>query len=422
MFSFSTENWTRPAGGGRRPDGDVRRADRPRDARARRGGRADAVHRPARGGRRGACSSAWSGPRRGPPRNERITLFVAFNYGGRAEIVDAARSFEGGGEEEFRDHLYAPEMHDPDLLIRTSGEQRISNFLLWQCAYSELVFRDELWPDFDRERVRGGAGRVRDPRAGGSGAADGGFAPVRLRASTSTSRAATPAEPPPTPPPLAAAAPDGERKPPATRTRSETLARIAWALPWIAIAVTIAIVGGELFAAAMIGFACVGLAEFFRMTRDARPFLIVAFVGRRRAGRRRLLRRPVLQMMIALAASVLLIFAAAVAAPGARRDHGLDRDHRVRDRLDRDPVRPRGPAARAARPRRGAARRRARRDLRLRHRRLRRRAGCSAATGWRRRCRRTRRSRGSPSASSAARSASGSRASTRTGCRASTRC
>ena len=82
--------------------------------------------------------------------NARITLFVAFNYGGRAEIVDAARSFEGSSEEEFRDHLYAPEMHDPDLLIRTSGEQRISNFLLWQAAYAELVVREELWPDFDR--------------------------------------------------------------------------------------------------------------------------------------------------------------------------------------------------------------------------------------------------------------------------------
>ena len=82
--------------------------------------------------------------------NDRITLFVAFNYGGRAEIVDAARSFQGNSEEEFRRHLYAPEMHDPDLLIRTSGEQRVSNYLLWQCAYSELVFRDELWPDFDR--------------------------------------------------------------------------------------------------------------------------------------------------------------------------------------------------------------------------------------------------------------------------------
>jgi undecaprenyl diphosphate synthase len=87
--------------------------------------------------------------------NRRITLFIAFNYGGRAEIVDAARSFEGGSEEDFRRGLYAPEMHDPDLLIRTSGEQRISNYLLWQCAYSELVFRDELWPDFTREALEG---------------------------------------------------------------------------------------------------------------------------------------------------------------------------------------------------------------------------------------------------------------------------
>jgi undecaprenyl diphosphate synthase len=83
--------------------------------------------------------------------NERITLFVAFNYGGRAEIIDAARSFSGGGEDEFRAHLYAPEMHDPDLIIRTSGEQRLSNYLLWQSAYSELHFTEVLWPDFGRE-------------------------------------------------------------------------------------------------------------------------------------------------------------------------------------------------------------------------------------------------------------------------------
>jgi undecaprenyl diphosphate synthase len=83
--------------------------------------------------------------------NTRITLFVAFNYGGRAEIVDAARAFNGGGEDEFRRHLYAPEMHDPDLIIRTSGERRLSNYLLWQGAYSELVFREELWPDFSRQ-------------------------------------------------------------------------------------------------------------------------------------------------------------------------------------------------------------------------------------------------------------------------------
>jgi undecaprenyl diphosphate synthase len=82
--------------------------------------------------------------------NERITLFVAFNYGGRAEIIDAARRFEGTTDEEFAALLYAPDMHDPDLLIRTSGEQRLSNYLLWQCAYSELHFTDVLWPDFAR--------------------------------------------------------------------------------------------------------------------------------------------------------------------------------------------------------------------------------------------------------------------------------
>jgi undecaprenyl diphosphate synthase len=86
--------------------------------------------------------------------NDRITLYVAFNYGGRAEILDAAARYSGGGEEAFRQLLYAPEMHDPDLIIRTSGEQRTSNYLLWQGAYSELVFADELWPDFSREAFR----------------------------------------------------------------------------------------------------------------------------------------------------------------------------------------------------------------------------------------------------------------------------
>jgi undecaprenyl diphosphate synthase len=83
-------------------------------------------------------------------KNTRLTLFVAFNYGGRTEILDAAEKYTGGGEEAFRALLYAPEMHDPDLLIRTSGEQRISNYLLWQAAYSELHFTDVLWPDFSR--------------------------------------------------------------------------------------------------------------------------------------------------------------------------------------------------------------------------------------------------------------------------------
>jgi undecaprenyl diphosphate synthase len=87
--------------------------------------------------------------------NERITLYVAFNYGGRAEIVDAARSFTGTTEDEFRAHLYAPDMHDPDLIIRTSGEQRLSNYLMWQSAYSELLFTDVLWPDFSRADLEG---------------------------------------------------------------------------------------------------------------------------------------------------------------------------------------------------------------------------------------------------------------------------
>jgi undecaprenyl diphosphate synthase len=83
--------------------------------------------------------------------NDRITLYVPFNYGGRAEIVRAARAFDGTTEEEFRNGLYAPEMHDPELLIRTGGDHRLSNYLMWQAVGSELVFTDELWPDFSRK-------------------------------------------------------------------------------------------------------------------------------------------------------------------------------------------------------------------------------------------------------------------------------
>lgn len=92
--------------------------------------------------------------------NSRMTLFVAFNYGGRAEIVDAAGRFQGGTEEDFARCLYAPEMSDPDILIRTSGELRTSNFLLWQCAYSELVFSDTLWPDFSEADLQGAIDEV----------------------------------------------------------------------------------------------------------------------------------------------------------------------------------------------------------------------------------------------------------------------
>lgn len=93
--------------------------------------------------------------------NDRLSLWIAFDYGSRAEIVDAARRLledglrpEDMSEEAVAERLYAPELPDPDLVIRTSGEQRISNFLLWQSAYSELVFDETLWPDFGEERLR----------------------------------------------------------------------------------------------------------------------------------------------------------------------------------------------------------------------------------------------------------------------------
>ena len=79
--------------------------------------------------------------------NERMDLLVCFNYGGRAEIEDAAAAGNVG------ENLYAPDVPDVDLLIRTSGEKRLSNFLLWQCAYAEFYFTDTMWPDFDRRSL-----------------------------------------------------------------------------------------------------------------------------------------------------------------------------------------------------------------------------------------------------------------------------
>jgi undecaprenyl diphosphate synthase len=150
VFSFSTENWSRPREEvdglmrmfGERIDAETPELDE-EGVRMRFIGRRDGI--------RPELLERMSWAEELTADNERITLFVAFNYGGRAEILDAARTAGGAGsEEEFRRHLYAPEMHDPDLLIRTSGELRLSNYLLWQCAYSELVFREELWPDFTR--------------------------------------------------------------------------------------------------------------------------------------------------------------------------------------------------------------------------------------------------------------------------------
>jgi undecaprenyl diphosphate synthase len=159
VFAFSTENWRRPLDEVRflmnfnerlllaRRDELHERGVRVRFI-GRRGGRV-----PARVRRRIDETEALT------RANRRLTLTFAFNYGGRAEIVDAARALAHDAaagridpdridERALRRHLYAPDMPDPDLLVRTSGEYRISNYLLWELAYSELVFTDVLWPDF----------------------------------------------------------------------------------------------------------------------------------------------------------------------------------------------------------------------------------------------------------------------------------
>ncbi len=160
VYAFSTENWKRPVD-------EVRYLMRFNESLLLR--RRDELH--DRGVRiRFAGRRDWRVPRRLIRRmdealdltahNRTMTLTIAFNYGGRAEIVDAVRKLVEDGvpadridERAIRAHLYLPEMPDPDLVIRTSGEFRISNFLLWELAYSELVFTDVLWPDFRRENL-----------------------------------------------------------------------------------------------------------------------------------------------------------------------------------------------------------------------------------------------------------------------------
>jgi undecaprenyl diphosphate synthase len=149
VFSFSTENWLRPreevnglismlAHRIARETPELHR----HDVRLRFIGRRHGVAR--------ALSEVMARAEELTAGNRLITLFIAVNYGGRAEILDAARRWPTGGDESFSDYLYAPDMRDPDLIIRTGGERRLSNFLLWQSAYSELVFSDALWPDFTR--------------------------------------------------------------------------------------------------------------------------------------------------------------------------------------------------------------------------------------------------------------------------------
>ena len=153
VYAFSTENWARPTAevrGLMRMFAELIDSETPeldeQGVRMRFIGRREEVSK------RLQERMAWA--EETTDGNTRMKLFVAFNYGGRAEIVDAATRFKGGGEDDFAACLYAPEMGDPDLLIRTSGEMRMSNFLLWQCAYSELVFTDVLWPDFSEDDLR----------------------------------------------------------------------------------------------------------------------------------------------------------------------------------------------------------------------------------------------------------------------------
>ena len=160
VYAFSTENWSRPEG----EISDlmeifVETIERELPDLARQGVRVRFI------GRRDRATDALRAKmdelEAETAANARLALWIAFDYGGRAEIVGAARRLVEEGvpagevdEEALRSRLYAPEMAEPDLLIRTSGEQRISNFLLWQLAYTELIFCDTLWPDFGERDLR----------------------------------------------------------------------------------------------------------------------------------------------------------------------------------------------------------------------------------------------------------------------------
>jgi undecaprenyl diphosphate synthase len=171
LYAFSTENWTRPRGEvqallemlARRIDAGTRGLH-DRDVLLRFTGRRD------RAG--AALTRAMDAAEALTGGNGGLRLYVAFDYGGRNEIVSAAARYSGGGEAEFARLLHAPDMHDPDLVIRTGGERRLSNFLLWQAAYSELVFRNEMWPEFGRQAFVASLDEyaARERRYGGRGA------------------------------------------------------------------------------------------------------------------------------------------------------------------------------------------------------------------------------------------------------------
>ncbi|MFT4048388.1 MAG: polyprenyl diphosphate synthase [Solirubrobacterales bacterium] len=152
VYAFSTENWSRPddeVSGLMKMFAELIRSETPEL-------KEQGVRMQFIGRRQGLSAELrdmmdWATTE--TAEQDRLKLYVAFNYGGRAEIVDAARHFDGETEEEFQALLYAPDMTDPELVIRTSGEHRLSNYLIWQTAYSELHFTDVLWPDFGEEEL-----------------------------------------------------------------------------------------------------------------------------------------------------------------------------------------------------------------------------------------------------------------------------
>jgi undecaprenyl diphosphate synthase len=152
-YAFSTENWSRPTDeveGLMEMFGELIESETPElnqeGVRMRFIGRRERVQDQL------VDRMEWAEGR--TAENSRMALYIGFNYGGRAEIEDAAERYRAGEGDSFADCLYAPEMRDPDLVIRTSGEHRLSNFLLWQSAYSELYFSDVLWPDFDMAELK----------------------------------------------------------------------------------------------------------------------------------------------------------------------------------------------------------------------------------------------------------------------------
>jgi len=170
VYAFSTENWTRPA---EEVDdlmeifGETIERELPdlaeQGVRSRFFGRRDRAPGPLRAQMEGLEAETAG--------NDRLDLWIAFDYGGRGELVEAARRLVEDGvsagaidEDSLAARLHAPELPDPDLVIRTSGELRLSNFLLWQSAYSELVFVDTLWPDFGRAELAAALGEYASRR------------------------------------------------------------------------------------------------------------------------------------------------------------------------------------------------------------------------------------------------------------------